>query len=224
MENYTGKYLHIYTQHKLEEAETKEEHTTAIMAGNENLLRHYLTARRWSQYQSGEITPDQAKAFALIRLGNALEKRDREIIARLNAIELSKPVTSAGITIQWKKSPAWGYNPHCTINADYQNYTGNVSGCGYDKRSAAMAEALNKCNGILLVLCDRKEKRLADLGIHASNEDCLGYGAGHSPIPCFEGGVGTNAFAAIFKECDYVLRHTFWGKTLDTFILYSEVV
>ena len=223
MENYTGKYIHIYTQHKLEEAKTKEEQTAAIMAGNENLLRHYLTARRWSQYQSGEITPDQAKAYAVICLGKALEKRDRQIIARLNAIELSKPVTSAGIVVQWKKSTTWGYNPHCEVNDGQGRYTGKASGYGYDKESAAMAEALNQSNSILRVLCDRKEERLAELGINATNENCLGYGAGYSPIPHFHGGVGVSSFQHIFQNCGYTLRNDHSGNYFDTYSLYKEV-
>ncbi len=223
MENYTGKYQLIYTQHKLEEAKTKEEQTAAIMAGNENLLCHYLTARRWSQYQSGEITLDQAKAFALIRLGNALEKRDMKIITRLNAIELTASVTSAGIVVQWKKSKTWGRNPHCEVHDGEKCYTGTASGCGYDKESAAMAEALNQSNGILRILCDRKEERLAELGINASNEDCLGYGVGYSPIPHFHGGVGVSSFRQIFKNCGYTLRNDHSGNYFDTYSLYKEV-
>lgn len=223
MENYTGKYLHIYAQHKLEEAKLKEEHSAAIMAGNENLLHHYLTKRRYDQFKSGEITPDQAKAFALVRLGNALEKWDRTIIARLNAIEVTAPVTSAGIVVQWKKSTTWGHNPHCEVHDGEKCYTGTASGCGYDKESSAMAEALNQSNGILRILCDRKEERLAELGIHATNENCLGYGAGYSPIPHFHGGVGVSSFQQIFKNCGYTLSNDHSGNYFDTYSLYKEV-
>ena len=223
MENYNGKYIHIYTQHKLEEAKLKEERTAAIMAGNDNLLRYYLTTRRYVQYESGEITPDQAKAFALIRLGKALEKKDSEMIIRLNAIELAAPVTGVGIVIEWKKSATWGRNPHCEVNDGEGRYTGKASGCGYDKESAAMAEALNQSNSILRVLCDRKEERLAELGINATNEDCLGYGAGYSPIPHFYGGVGVSSFQQIFKNCGYTLHNDHTGNYFDTYSLYKEV-
>ena len=50
------------------------------------------------------------------------------------------------ISINWKKSRAWGYNPHADVCVCYKDMAsrteGSASGCGYDKKSAAVGEAL----------------------------------------------------------------------------------
>lgn len=54
------------------------------------------------------------------------------------------------LKIYWFKNPYWGYNPTVELWARtaagcvYIERAGHASGCGYCKRSAAMAEALNR--------------------------------------------------------------------------------
>lgn len=43
------------------------------------------------------------------------------------------------VNIEWKRSKVWGYNP---VIAHHGGKCCNVSGCGYDKKSTALAEVL----------------------------------------------------------------------------------
>ena len=51
------------------------------------------------------------------------------------------------IAVDWKKSRTWGYNPRATVWVYYKDQSarteGSASGCGYDKKSAAVGQALN---------------------------------------------------------------------------------
>ena len=57
------------------------------------------------------------------------------------------------ISIEYKRSRTWGWNPNATIRATVRNNddyaiawdmsTGRASGCGYDKTSAATCHAFN---------------------------------------------------------------------------------
>lgn len=52
------------------------------------------------------------------------------------------------IAVDWKKSRTWGYNPRATVWVYYKDQSarteGSASGCGYDKKSAAVGQALNE--------------------------------------------------------------------------------
>ena len=90
-------------------------------------------------------------------------------------------------------------------------YYGTASGCGYDKESAAIAEAFNKCDSILKALYQLKENGLRAGKTDASKTACTGvdnrnicgYGSGYSVLPYFEGGVGASCFWSILKDCGY---------------------
>ena len=93
-------------------------------------------------------------------------------------------------------------------------FTGTASGCGYDKESAAVAEALNKCDSVLQLLYTYKENALAagesdeskTASCGRSNGSIIGYGAGYGAIPYFEGGVGVSCFWSILKKCGFEVR------------------
>ena len=106
------------------------------------------------------------------------------------------------ISINWVKSSTWGYNPHCTITTNLGTITeGKVSGCGYDKESAAIAEALDKNNDILKLLYIAKNKKMTFK--NNNNHDVLGYGSGYGVLPYFEGGVGSGSLMNIFRNLGY---------------------
>ncbi len=46
---------------------------------------------------------------------------------------------NAAITVEWRRSAAWGHNPAVTHNGEK---LAGASGCGYCKESAALAECL----------------------------------------------------------------------------------
>lgn len=67
------------------------------------------------------------------------------------------------ISVEWKKNRTWGHNPHASVTLEWaeeqdstnftkEHLTGRASGCGYDKESAAVTEALNKSKKLIKYL------------------------------------------------------------------------
>lgn len=177
---------------KLETLERNEETQKAI-AESETALRHHSTARRWEQYQGGHITRQQAEAFAVSR---AEKQKAKELNAKLARIENAEKTevkhASISIMIEWKRSRTWGYNPtaYVTLTAETsageytkQTATGTASGCGYDKESTAVSEALNS-----LPIIDAELIRAKDAC--ALNDKKMPYGSGYGAMPYIEGGTG----------------------------------
>lgn len=129
-------------------------------------------------------------------------------------------VEAVSIDIDWKRSQMWGYNPTATATVFYKGggwseHVGRASGCGYDKESAAVAAALDKCPAVLKALYETKEKAITNGWEYSgqlnrqseSNAGCIAYGAGYGVLPYFEGGVGMNSLVNVFKACGFILRN-----------------
>lgn len=190
---------------KLETMERTEETQKAI-AESETALRNHSTARRWEQYQGGHITRQQAEAYAMRRAAKQGAKNYAAKAARIEAAEKTEVKrASLSILIEWKPSRTWGYNPtaHVTLTAEmadgthkYQTATGTASGCGYDKGSAAVAQALNALPIMDAELIRTKDARLA-------HDEGMPYGAGYGVMPYVKGGTGLSCIAGILKACGY---------------------
>lgn len=133
----------------------------------------------------------------------------KEYAAKLARIEAAEKTevkrASISILIEWKWSRTWGYNPtaHVTLTAEmtdgthkYQTATGTASGCGYDKGSAAVAQALNATPVIDAELIRAKDARLA-------HDKAMPYGSGYGVMPYVEGGTGLSCIADILTTCGY---------------------
>lgn len=189
-----------------------------------NILRLYSTDTRWTQYQNGTISREKAVEYAVKRLEKKAAQNLQKQLDKLEKIENAPAVDSISISIDWVRSNTWGHNPHAMVDDGYNRYYGKASGCGYDKASAAVAEALNQSVHILKALCVLKESALMEgksdisdtscTGRH--NENVCGYGAGHYPIPEFEGGVGMSCFESILKKCGFECTYN-GGKTWDCY-------
>lgn len=88
----------------------------------------------------------EATAATLKARIKELEKARKAALARIDAAALDT-IKSVNICVEWKKSRTWGYNPTVeiethTTNGNFHYTKGKASGCGYDKESAAIAEAL----------------------------------------------------------------------------------
>lgn len=193
---------------------------------SDNGLKTYSTARRWEQYQNGEIDRAKACEFAIKRMNKEIEKEIENKLAHLEAVANAPEVDYITVNVEYKRSSVWGYNPAVTVitNGESEVFTGYASGCGYDKESAAVAEAFNKSLGIMKVLYTLKEKALeageSDESKTActghDNRNCVGYGSGYSVIPYFEGGVGVSCFWSILKKagfdtvCNYGKHENFY--------------
>lgn len=133
------------------------------------------------------------------------------------------------ILIEWKKSRTWGYNPHAYINiygnGFFEHCDGSASGCGYDKRSSAVGEALNKSKAVLYCLYSAEEKRLAmrkKEGKDTSRRNILGYGSGYGILPYFEGGVGIESHRAIFQNIGFSWDDGAYSDTVDTYTIRAK--
>lgn len=195
---------------------------------SDNGLERESTPTRWKQYKNGEITREKAVEFAIKR---RLKEIDRETIKKQDKLLRARDaeeIKNVSISIDWKRSTTWGYNPTATVTINgIQQFTASASGCGYDKRTAAVGSALNQSIIILKMLYTAKEKALkkAPAKIRnnpdASNADLIHYGAGYGVLPYFEGGVGMTSFRGVFEACGLRCTHTHETKTTDYY--YFEV-
>ena len=183
---------------------------------NDSTLQRESTATRWNQYKAGTITREKCAEYAKARQAKAYNKSRDNSIARAERVAEAPEIKELTISITWTKSRTWGYNPHATVTAYCSNgrwYTaeGSASGCGYDKRSAAVAEAMNKIDACLKLIYDQREN-----GVSL-------YGSGqHNPYPYFEGGVGIDCYHHIMNEAGFKKISDHGTKTTDFYHYVKE--
>lgn len=168
----------------------------------EAVLQRESTPTRWEQYQQNKITYNELVEYTSKRIKRKYEKMLRSDLELLEQIAKTERPEEITIYVNWVKNPYWGNNPHAEVTDDKRKYFGSASGCGYDKRTAAIAEAANQSLQILKILCNKKELELQK-GKTEKNSDLIGYGSGYSAIPKLEGGVGISSFRNIFENCGY---------------------
>lgn len=184
-----------------------EEHRTDPDRG----LKDNSTKIRWKQYQAGTISREKAVELATKRAQKKIDKNTAAQLAQLDRVANAPDLTFISVSVEWVRSRTWGYNPRVEVRTNTGTYYGTASGCGYDKESAAIADAFNKCDSILKALYQLKENGLrvgktdesTTAGCGRSNGDICGYGAGYGAIPYFEGGVGSSCFWSILQNCGF---------------------
>ena len=184
-----------------------EEHRNNPDAG----LKAYSTETRWKQYENGYISREKAVELATKRACKAAEKELYKKFEKLERVANASDLEYISVSVEWVRSSVWGHNPHVEVRTNTGTYTGTASGWGYDKESAAIADAFNKCDSILKALYSLKENGLQAGKSDASKTACTGvnnteicgYGAGYSVLPYFEGGVGASCFWDILKKCGF---------------------
>lgn len=196
---------------------------------NDDGLKRHSTETRWKAYQEGRITREKAIEFATARALKGLEKEHARKLEKLASAEAAPDVKSIAIHVEWKRSATWGYNPHAAVIVNHTNrYTGSASGCGYDKRTAAIADALNQNASVRRMLYLAKEKALqagydpesAKTHGPESNRHCIAYGAGYGTLPYFEGGVGMASFYGVVNACGMkVIERDERGKHYDFYYI-----
>lgn len=189
-------------------------------------IRRYLTAYMWDRYTAGKITRKEAIEKATARAVAKYEKDLEKDLARLEAYEHAGRLESVNISVEWKKSRVWGYNPAARVaviwidnDGNHRSgvYYGSASGCGYDKRSAAVGEALNQCEAVRGMLCRYANKRY-NKDIRTGGR-AICYGCGYSSIPYFEGGVGVSCFREAFELCGYEWIENTAGELSDFYYI-----
>lgn len=129
--------------------------------------------------------------------------------ARLEAADAAAPMLELKADIVWSKHQgAYGYQCRAEVWVHTEKDSHHVvgpwtGGCGYDKPSTALCNALNK-------LPKEGRATLGRLVIEAGPEMWREYAIDATPVPRFEfGGKGLNTFTGLFKD----VGRTFCPKT-----------
>jgi len=186
-------------------------------------IRHHATEARYSAYKAGRLNRSDAIRYAIIRAEKEIDKRTAATIAKIEAAETAPAPMLIRINVEWKRNTYWGYNPTAEVyapNGQAANMTtGHASGCGYDKRSAAVAEAFNDNLAVMRLLYNLEENRLHHRNPQ-SRREFIGYGSGYYEKPYFEGGVGIECFIRILEKAGYKVISNEAGKYNDFY--YAE--
>lgn len=189
---------------------------------DEKRLEQQSTKTRWNQYQNCKISRKELVQFTTERVKKYYRKQTVQELERLIQIEEAETPEEIVIRVDWKRNPYWGNNPHAEITDNCKRWFGSASGCGYDKRTAAIADAVNQSNRILKILYDKKEREL-QAGKTGTNRDLIGYGSGYNAMPKFEGGVGISSYRTLFENCGYKWKD-YSGEKYDLYIVTKKEV
>ena len=164
-----------------------------------------------------EIEP--LKAYLTERKAKAQDKELQKELTRIQTVFNAPELLEITISIEWKRSQMWGSNPNATASEHttngYNRYeSGSISGCGYDKESTALANAVNQSNAFLKLMYAVKE-----VNPTVKNHDLFGYGSGYGILPNLEGGVGTSCYYKIMEKLGYKFNKTASGKTFDVYTI-----
>lgn len=163
-------------------------------------------------YSAGKLTEKQAIAKAVVGIKERdLKDRDETIKYLTNAFKYPLP-DRISVDTTWKPNSTWGPNPHTEVWAGHRT-EGKASGCGYDKESAATAQAFNE-NPVfarIVATCayrdsreSTKERKVQTYGYRLDM-----YGAK------FEGAVGYNCHDNIIQRAGYKCTASAHPKTAD---------
>ena len=137
------------------------------------------------------------------------KKATAERLQKLEEVEAAELPQVINISVEWHRSTVWGYNPLATVEAGHFRTQSTASGCGYDKESAAVAEALNANPEALKIIY-----KYVDGGVS------LPYGARvWAGLPSFDGGVGVGCYRSIFEACGYEWRQVASGKLFNCYTI-----
>lgn len=193
------------------EAEKKE---------SDNGLKRYATETRWNAYQAGKISREKCIEYTVKRMEKQLEKETAGKLEKLERIATAPDLVFASVNLEFKRGSVYGTTVYCYSRTNNGYTEGRAGGYGYDKESAAVADAFNKNDSVLKILYTLKEKALeaglSDFSETActrhDNRNIIGYGSGYTVLPYFEGGVGVNCFWEILKKAGYTVRCNY-GKS-----------
>lgn len=123
---------------------------------------------------------------------------------------MKKDYHKVTISTEWKRNKTWGWNPHTVVIFQDKNdclighTTGRASGCGYDKLSTAITEALNKSEDFRKFVYKRlpKEERSKYF---------------HKDMTLSTEGRGANEIVSLFRLIGFKLMAVSHGTSYDLF-------
>lgn len=188
---------------KENEKELKKAISDLNKAKKEDFTNLWYYSEKLTKRQKEKLTKNEQKEILKNKIIKDYEKRLIKNLKRIDTIKnANNNIESITINVEWVRNQTWGYNPHATVYTNNGDLTeGKASGCGYDKESASIAEALNKNNDILKLLYIAKNKKMTLK--NTNNHDILGYGSGYGVLPYFDGGVGVSSLLNIFRKLNY---------------------
>jgi hypothetical protein len=166
-----------------------------------------------------KMTRKDAENYLYARISKKSEKQLAEIENRYNEIMKAGEINKITISVEWKKSSTWGYNPTAEIrlysSTGYEFLIGKASGCGYDKESAAIATALNQSNAVIKMLFDA-DKKDKDGKVYGYRQAEKGF------FPHISGGVGTSCYNSVFALFGLNFEKVASGNTFDCYIITKK--
>lgn len=155
--------------------------------------------------------------YLIERKRKALNKELEKELLHLTTVEKAPALVEMKISVEWKKNRTWGSNPTCEAwirveNDSHYYNSGSIGGCGYDKLSTAVANAVNQDNSFLRAMYAIKEQNVT-----TKNHELFGYGSGYGVLPRLEGGVGVSCYPSIFEKIGFKFNSVASGKTYDIY-------
>jgi len=165
---------------------------------------------RWLHPLLGEIyLAKAAKVDINYKRRDAIKRHTEKAFNYLWRLDRMKSPVKIRIIVEWRKSRTWGMNPYATVAAydPWESTKANVSGCGYDKESAAVANCLNN-NDVILSLLVR------NWGVVNGLCGLVRY---NGSLPYFSGGVGMSCFIKVFEQMQYTVESVH-GEQFDAYV------
>lgn len=150
------------------------------------------------------------------------EKRCAELLARVENAEKAKDIKEIKVRVSWVRSRTWGANPHAEVTLIFTDgyadrVSGTASGCGYDKLSAAITDAIARHPAILKLIINNLGK--LKKGGHFSHS-CYVYSCEGLPILATSGS-GVSSMRGVFADCGLKKYTNECGSMWD-FIEFSK--
>lgn len=160
---------------------------------------------------------EDLKNYLTARKAKAIDKEIEKDLLHLQTVEQAADLESITVSVEWKKSRMWGSNPTADARVCDKEYghnysSGSIGGCGYDKCSTAVANAINQSNSFLKAMYQLKEQNVSK-----KNHELFGYGSGYGILPRLEGGVGVSCYPRIFETIGFKFQTTASGKSFDVY-------
>lgn len=159
-----------------------------------------------------EHLPAKVREKMVSRFQRENENDRQKYLHKLERAANAPELRDLTVCVEWAKNRTWGANPTATVTAnDSHHYetTGHASGCGYDKESAAIANAMNANAAVLRILYT-----------HAENGGKFAYSVyTFAGLPYFDGGCGVSCFRNVFEGCGYEWRDLVHRKTFDSYMM-----
>ena len=140
-----------------------------------------------------------------------IEKKRADALAWLAKCDKAPALDSLLVNVVWVKNRTWGDNPHadvCVYNTEHtvERLIGSVSGCGYDKRSAAVDSALSVSPVFGRFLIENWRRVC----------DCYGVSKRRGIPELAIAGKGIDTLRNILEKCGFSWVEN-WGKNWDCY-------